>query len=699
MDLEREISYTFLPSEVLTEPQCSIIAAEFGSMTDIYLGGTGVYLGGMAYEKLETNVHRDKIAAAENFSSVMKLMKGVKTRNFLRAVASYAPDVAKKLLDFIIKNTYTRERFDKSAFITPEKPLEIFAFNVSPERILDKVACRQLLMHVPADILFEALEVLRTNIVNASLFNRITAASPNSEAMLRAFLPDKPGITPTSLAEFVGRLYNLPGHGRRLIISAFLHGDDSYRHYVKISKDVKFDDNMLKLMIDAKAAIERSAGPRCLYDLGMKRRFLEFHEYRGLVLPPCFDVWCVHSMRDAGFSLRRVIKSIEIVDSTIAGRILELLNLPIGSIISKTSSKSNAVTTHEHCQAELSECKSKLTSIVKDCELKIASAINDREYYVREFTRVQGERKECMLQLESTQSELKKSNKMIEDIRAQCRGENRLSMQYISLEELTGDEVIGQGSFGQVKRMRWRGAEVAVKFIELPVSDKTAEKEAADEANLLVQLRHPCIADFYGVLKHANTYGIVMGYCSRGTLANYLKQVQLNDKRRIDIARDIASGVWYLHANNVVHRDIKSGNVMIDESDRCKIIDFGLSKMRDHLGTIGGVATRTSVNVVGTTLWMAPEIITHEDSNAPVPYNKSTDMYAVGITLWEVASQKLPYAFAKGNLAIIVTWKAMNKFDEIPADTPPQLMSAIENLRLGPEQRWSAEQVYGVLTQ
>lgn len=276
---------------------------------------------------------------------------------------------------------------------------------------------------------------------------------------------------------------------------------------------------------------------------------------------------------------------------------------------------------------------------------------------------------------------------------------NAGALHRILLADLSGNEVIGQGSYGKVKRMRWLGSDVAVKFIELPVNDNTAKSEAEKEAALLVQLRHPCIADFYGILESDKQYGIVMGYCDRGTLTNYLKEAgKLDDQRQLDIARDITAGVWYLHAHNVVHRDIKSSNVML-AGKRCKIIDFGLSRMRDHLNTVGATNTKTSGNIIGTTLWMAPEIMMHSDVDAPVPYNKAADMYAVGIVLWEVTAQQLPYRAAKGNLGVIAAHKVNNKFDEIPGDTPAALLTVIEHLRLSPEERFSAEQAHRVLVQ
>ena len=699
MNLDREIDCAFFPTEVLTEPQCNILASAFGLMT-------GLFLSYDAYMKLDTSIARDKLNSMGDFGTLIRLMKGVKTRNMLHAIAAVNFDLASKLLKFIVYKTFTRERFDKPdvriVFATTEQILNVFEFNVDPDRTLDKVACRQLLMHVPTEILRSALETVKSRIFDRVLFSRVTVASSNTETMLRAFIPDQTGINPTSLFEFVGKLHYMPSDGLAHIVSAFLFGVDSYRHYIEIPKDVKLVHDMRGRIIDAMSWVERSGDKGAMDRIGKSTRFLDFLEYRGLKLAtPKFDVWCLQAMERSDFSLRRVVKSIEVVDANMAGKILERLKLDLGDNFSKAPRKPDADALKREYETKLYAVNSELEAMrARRDELssQLENVRKARDDFAREM-KTQMQRAEGLDRMIVTLvSEREAAGRKLRELQANAvPGE--AAIQRISIEELTGDEIIGQGSFGQVKRMRWRGAEVAVKFIELPVGDKTAEQEASDEAKLLVQLRHPCIADFYGILKHANTYGIVMGFCSRGTLFNYLKQVKLDDKRKIDISRDIASGVWYLHENNVVHRDIKSGNVMLDECGRCKIIDFGLSKMRDHLNTLGGTATKTSSNVVGTTLWMAPEIITHDDANAPVPYNKSTDMYAVGITLWEVAAQKMPYSGAKGNLGVIAMWKSMNKFDEIPGDTPKQMVASIENLRLNPAERWSAEQLYGVLTE
>jgi serine/threonine protein kinase len=143
-----------------------------------------------------------------------------------------------------------------------------------------------------------------------------------------------------------------------------------------------------------------------------------------------------------------------------------------------------------------------------------------------------------------------------------------------------------------------------------------------------------------------------------------------------------------------VHRDIKSGNVMLTSDLHCKLIDFGLSQLKEKLDTI--IATRTKTTA-GSVLWMAPEIVNPDDDEG-ISYNKATDVYALGITLWEIAARKLPYLGTKGNMGRVVMMKVQGKHDEIPSDTPACVAQAIERCRsIEAAQRPSAAQLVDLL--
>lgn len=148
------------------------------------------------------------------------------------------------------------------------------------------------------------------------------------------------------------------------------------------------------------------------------------------------------------------------------------------------------------------------------------------------------------------------------------------------------------------------------------------------EADFVKKLSHPRIVSCLGVLEYNENYCMVMELCINGSLANYLA-VNLSEtvdwERRNEIAVDIATGMNYLHKIGVIHRDLKLGNVVLDQYDRAKITDFGLSVIKS--------ASQTSMKLdeCGTPQYMAPE------SFGLVPmFSTKSDVYAFAVLLWEL---------------------------------------------------------------
>jgi hypothetical protein len=248
--------------------------------------------------------------------------------------------------------------------------------------------------------------------------------------------------------------------------------------------------------------------------------------------------------------------------------------------------------------------------------------------------------------------------------------------------EMRDEGLLGKGAYGEVRKMKWMGEVVAVKLILEASGSHDLVATAQSEADVMAVLHHPCIVSLYGITVD-DQCGLVMEYCCGGTLSDYLKSEAnaINDAIKIRMSCQITSGIAYLHAHGVVHRDIKSGNVMLDANRRCKLIDFGFAEIKQHLSTIGVSSAKAGASIVGTLPWMAPEIFAHEDHDAGIPYNKSTDMYALGITLWEIVTRKIPFNSLKGNVGLIAVWKTQGKHDPIPADAPAHLADAIERCR------------------
>ena len=206
----------------------------------------------------------------------------------------------------------------------------------------------------------------------------------------------------------------------------------------------------------------------------------------------------------------------------------------------------------------------------------------------------------------------------------------------VSLDELEFDEEnaeIGKGTFGDVLRGVWRGEDVAVKFLKGTMIDSAdSVKQFIDECNILKNLHHPNILLFMGACTLGPQYFFLTEYCDNGNLFEYLHIVQENkvtydDARRI--ALEIAYGMNYLHHFKppILHRDLKSMNVLLDRNTTVKLADFGNTRSFQVQMT----------KQKGTFQWMAPEVIRGNT------YSESSDVFSFGIIMNELVTRVPPY--------------------------------------------------------
>uniref|UniRef100_A0AAQ4NV34 RAF proto-oncogene serine/threonine-protein kinase n=1 Tax=Gasterosteus aculeatus aculeatus TaxID=481459 RepID=A0AAQ4NV34_GASAC len=195
---------------------------------------------------------------------------------------------------------------------------------------------------------------------------------------------------------------------------------------------------------------------------------------------------------------------------------------------------------------------------------------------------------------------------------------------------------IGSGSFGTVYKGKWHG-DVAVKILK--VTDPTPEQFQAfrNEVAVLRKTRHVNILLFMGYMTEDNL-AIVTQWCEGSSLYKHLHVLETNFKiiQLIDIARQTAQGMDYLHAKNIIHRDMKSNNIFLHEGLTVKIGDFGLATVKARWSGSHQVEQPS-----GSILWMAPEVIRMQDNN---PYSFQSDVYSYGIVLFEILTGELPYS-------------------------------------------------------
>ncbi|XP_047969342.1 probable serine/threonine-protein kinase SIS8 isoform X2 [Salvia hispanica] len=179
-------------------------------------------------------------------------------------------------------------------------------------------------------------------------------------------------------------------------------------------------------------------------------------------------------------------------------------------------------------------------------------------------------------------------------------------------EDLQIGERIGIGSYGEVYRAEWNGTEVAVKrFMKQDISgDALAQFRC--EVEIMLRLRHPNIVLFMGAVLRPPNMSILMEFLPRGSLYKLLHRpnIQIDEKRRIRMAMDVAKGMNYLHTSHpiIVHRDLKTPNLLVDKNWVVKVCDFGMSRLQHN-------TFLSSKSTAGTAEWMAPEVLRNEPSN------------------------------------------------------------------------------------
>ncbi|EGC35032.1 hypothetical protein DICPUDRAFT_152685 [Dictyostelium purpureum] len=200
----------------------------------------------------------------------------------------------------------------------------------------------------------------------------------------------------------------------------------------------------------------------------------------------------------------------------------------------------------------------------------------------------------------------------------------------IPFENLEFHERIGKGSFGSVFKGSYLGLDVAIKKIE-KADDPEYLKYIDREVSMLQSLRHPFIVNFSGICVHSTGLYIVTEFVSGGDVRQLLKQTPpIGWEKRVSIAVDLAKAMVFLHAKKIIHRDLKSKNILLDEFQRIRLCDFGFARMSEQ--------TKKSrhMTMCGTEGWVAPEIL------LGMSYDTSCDVFSYGVVLAELITGRKP---------------------------------------------------------
>jgi serine/threonine protein kinase len=224
---------------------------------------------------------------------------------------------------------------------------------------------------------------------------------------------------------------------------------------------------------------------------------------------------------------------------------------------------------------------------------------------------------------------------------------------------------LGKGGCGKVYLGTYRQVEGHVAIKELFMNNAPAEmvKEFANEASVMEKLRSDYLVQFYGYCLSPK-YCLVMEFMPEGSLFQLLHSKKpLDWGIRYQISIQMSLGLEYLHDRNILHRDIKSLNVLL-KNGRAKLSDFGQSKIK--VASSSG----NSANSIGTIRWKAPELFDGEK------YTQKSDIYSLGMTFWEIASRQIPFLDKEdNNIVSIIVSRGIR--EEIPPDCPKKFSSLI----------------------
>ncbi|CAM0905822.1 unnamed protein product [Alopecurus aequalis] len=223
---------------------------------------------------------------------------------------------------------------------------------------------------------------------------------------------------------------------------------------------------------------------------------------------------------------------------------------------------------------------------------------------------------------------------------------------------------LAAGSFGDLYHGSYCSQDVAIKVLKPERVSVDMLREFAQEVYIMKKVRHKNVVQFIGACTRPPLMCIITEFMRGGSIFDYIYNhrgtFQLLDVLRI--ASDVSKGMNYLHQINIIHRDLKTANLLMDDQV-VKVADFGVARVKDQ----SGVMTAET----GTYRWMAPEVIEHS------PYDHRADVFSFGIVLWELMTGKLPYEdMTPLQAAVAVVQKDLRP--TIPANTHPMLVGLLQ---------------------
>jgi len=215
------------------------------------------------------------------------------------------------------------------------------------------------------------------------------------------------------------------------------------------------------------------------------------------------------------------------------------------------------------------------------------------------------------------------------------------------------DELLGRGGMGVVYRAQDQklNRPVALKMLKADLTaDPDRLKRFLQEARAAAAINHPSIAQVYDIDTVDETTFIVMEFIEGQTVGKLIANKEMDLIGSVEIALQVAEGLAKAHKSKIIHRDIKSENIMVTRDGHAKLLDFGLAKLLEptvdadrtltlleHARTKTMPQTTAAGTIMGTTSYMSPEQARGQELSYP------SDVFSLGIVLYEMVTGELPF--------------------------------------------------------